>query len=50
MDAEREERERIRISERERDRRNFEYMKELRKQGWRKVTAGPSDKSKFRND
>lgn len=36
LEAEREERNRIRDEEAEKDRRNFEYMKKIREDGWRK--------------
>jgi hypothetical protein len=37
LEAEREERKLIRQEQEERDRRNFEGMQEIRKEGWRKV-------------
>ena len=39
MDAEREERKLIRQEQEDRDRRNFEGMQAIRKEGWRKVGA-----------
>lgn len=39
LDAEREERKLVKAEEEERNRRNFEAMQEMRKEGWRKVCA-----------
>lgn len=40
LEAEREERQRIKDEEDERNRKNFEFMQEMRRNGWREVRWG----------
>lgn len=40
MDAERNERVRCKDEEKERERKNFEYLQSVRREGWRKVGCG----------